>query len=136
MIPLWASFPTQIEADLQSVYGRRIAEWHRGDMTSRELLSLLNNLPERSAFKGAVRGAPFGVAYEWSAQEYREAALARQLAPIDGESGDMQVSKPLYESYFSPVERVVIELKQTADAHRAEKARKFIFDGALGEAVN
>ena len=136
VMPIWASFPNQIEADLQSVYGRRIEEWHRGEMSSRELLSLLDNLPERSNYKGAVRGAAYGVPYDWSPAEYREAALARQLAPIDGESGDMQVSKPLYESYFSPVERVVIELKQTADAHRAEKARRFIVNGALGKAVN
>jgi hypothetical protein len=132
-MPLVASFPHQIEADLQSVYGRRIAEWHRGDMSSRELLALLENLPERSSYKGAVRGAAFGVDYEWSAEEYREAALARQLAPIDGENGDMQVSQMLYESYFSPVERAVIEMKQATDAHRAEKARRYIFKGLLGE---
>ena len=45
----------------------------------------------------------------------------------------MQVSRMLYESYFSPVERAVIEMKQATDAHRAEKARRYIFKGLLGE---
>jgi hypothetical protein len=102
-------------------------------MTSRELLSLLDNLPERSSYKGALRGAAFGVDYEWSTSEYREAAVARHLAPLDSENGDMQVSRMLYESYFSPVERAIIEMKQTTDAHRTEKARRYIFKGLLGE---
>lgn len=131
-IALWRLFPTQIEADLQQFYnGRRIAEWHRGEMSSRELLALLNGLPDRSKYKGAFRGYQFGVDYEWAPEEYRQAAIARQQAPLN-DDGDMSVSKMLYEAYFSPVERLAMETKQQREADRVDRARKFVHAGMLG----
>jgi hypothetical protein len=100
-------------------------------MSSRELLELLDGLPDRSKYKGAVRGAPFGVEYEWAPEEYRDAALARQLAPLN-DDGDMSVSKMLYEAYFSPVERMLLETKQQRDSDRIDNARRFIQGSALG----
>lgn len=45
------NWPNQIESDLQRYYQLDIADWHRGDMTSRRLLSLLDGLPDDSAYK-------------------------------------------------------------------------------------
>ena len=52
---IWRLFPAQIESDLALHYGRSIGEWHRRDftMSSRELLVLLDGLPETSKFKEA-----------------------------------------------------------------------------------
>lgn len=51
---VWRLFPTQIESDLRiHCHGLRIADWHSGRLSSRELLVLLNGLPEDSEFKKA-----------------------------------------------------------------------------------
>lgn len=53
-IKLWRLFPNQIASDLQiHCHGRHIREWHQGRMSSRELLELLDGLPETSKFKEA-----------------------------------------------------------------------------------
>lgn len=52
-IKLWRLFPNQIASDLQAHYRRHIREWHQGQMSSRELLELLDGLPETSKFKEA-----------------------------------------------------------------------------------
>lgn len=100
-------------------------------MTSRELLTLLEGLPETSRYKGALRALPYGLQYEWAPEEYRAAALARQLAPLN-EDGDMTIPRPLYESYFSPVERMKIEAEQEREATRLERGRNFVLGNMLG----
>lgn len=91
-------------------------------MSSREFLALLDGLPAKSRYKGALRGVPFGLDYEWAPEEYRAAALARQLAPLNAE-GDMEVSRMLYESYFSPVERWAMDAKQKAAQENSQGAK-------------
>lgn len=44
-------WPKQIEADLQREYRIDIADWYRGDMSSRRLLVLLDELSENSGYK-------------------------------------------------------------------------------------
>jgi hypothetical protein len=128
---VWRLFPNQIESDLELHYGLSIGEWHRGEMRSRRLLVLLNGLPDRSKFKGALRGYPFGVDYDWAPEEYRAAAVARQQAPLNND-GDLTVTRKVYEGYFSPVERKLLEDKQQADSELIDKARKHIRAGAYG----
>jgi len=52
-IRTWRLFPTQIESGLAMYSPRRIAEWLKPDFTlsSRELLVLLDELPDTSKFK-------------------------------------------------------------------------------------
>ncbi len=97
-------------------------------MSSREFMALLDGLPAKSRYKGALRGAPFGLEYDWAPEEYRDAALARQLAPLNSD-GDMQVSRPLYEAYFSPAERSAIEAKQKADKENRQGAKSAFRSG-------
>lgn len=56
---LWCQFPRQIASDLSRFHHRRIAEWHAGDMSSYELLELLEYMPDEGAFKTAVRGGEY-----------------------------------------------------------------------------
>jgi hypothetical protein len=129
-LSVWMLFPTQIETDLKAHYpGCSIGQWHRGEMSSRELLVLLNGLPDRSRFKGALRGRPFDVDYDWAPEEYRAAAVARQQAPLNKE-GDLTLTRKVYESYFSPVERKLLEDKQRAESDLMAKARNHIRAGA------
>jgi hypothetical protein len=121
-------FPTQIEADLALHYGCSIGDWHRGTMSSRRLLVLLDGLPDRSRFKGAVRGRPFNVDYDWAPEEYRAAAVARQQAPLN-KDGDLTVTRKVYEAYFSPVERTILEARQQADSEMAAKGRNHVRRG-------
>jgi len=97
-------------------------------MSSRELLVLLDSFPDESRFKGALRGHRYGLAYEWSAQEYRTAAFIRQQAPLSA-SGDMTVTRPLYEAYFSPLERLIMDAQQQADVSAKTKARNHVLVG-------
>lgn len=48
---LWRLLPTETEAALSRYHRRRIRDWHRGEMSSRELLALLTDLPESSTFR-------------------------------------------------------------------------------------
>jgi hypothetical protein len=52
-ILVWRQFPTQIESDLQIYCKRKIVEWHRRSLSSRELLVLLAGLPDVSKYKEA-----------------------------------------------------------------------------------
>ena len=128
-IAKWRLFPGKLRADLQHHYGRHIRDWHTGEMSSSELVDLIDGLPETSSYKGALRGWRHGVEYEWAPEEYRAAAVARQLAPLD-DDGDMAVTRALYEAYFSPVERAKIEAKQQQDANAVAEARAHVLRGA------
>ena len=131
-IALWRRFPKQIATDLRAHYhDARIEQWHRGEMSSYELVDLLAGLPDHSRYKGAIRGLPFGVDYEWSEAEYRAAALVRQMAPLN-DDGDMPVTRPLYEAYFSPVERAQLEAQQEQEDTRRKTASDWVLASALG----
>lgn len=71
---MWRQYPTEIAFDLSFEHKRHISEWHRGTMSSRELLELIEPLPARSAFKTALRKG------DWSDEEYRQARLVNELA--------------------------------------------------------
>lgn len=111
----WVSrFPTEIEADLQREYGRRIAEWHRypkrvngSAMSSRELLSLIAHLSPESSFKIAL--GPDG----WSDNQRVAASAANDLMRLlhtshvagGGESYDFQI-------FLSPLERHELAMEE------------------------
>ena len=57
----WSHYSKEIACDLRHFYpGTHIKQWHQGEMSSRELLELLDGLPDEGAndpswFKIAVR---------------------------------------------------------------------------------
>ncbi len=75
-------FPTKIEADLQRQYRCDVALWHRGELSSRKLLSLLENLVDPSACRMDPRW-PLGRDQLWpeavriAAETHKELALLR-----------------------------------------------------------
>ena len=81
-------FPHEIEADL-AFRGIDIADWHKGIMSSRRLLALIENLPDDSAFKRATREG------DWGFDEYLQAGLLNEVrllridqAAINGQKMD------------------------------------------------
>lgn len=122
-IGLWKWFPRQIRADLRAHYhGVDIGQWHRGEMNSAELIDLLEELPDASRYKGALRGYPYGVKYEWADEEYRQARIAKELAAAHSADGDLTMGRD-YTAIFSPVERLVIEAQKKAMATNVSGAR-------------
>lgn len=49
------AYPQQIESGLAQYYHRDVGEWHRGELSSRKLLILLNGMPSDSWFWSTVR---------------------------------------------------------------------------------
>lgn len=74
---IWRQFPKQIASDLSQYHHRRIAEWHSGMMSSYELLELLEFMPERGAFKTALRQD------EYSEEEQVWRHVANKLSRIE-----------------------------------------------------
>ncbi len=78
VLATWRKYPTEIAYDLSVVHHRHIGEWHRGEMSSRELIELIEPLPCcTSAFKIALRGGDWCIHEYTAARAANEAALAR-----------------------------------------------------------
>jgi hypothetical protein len=108
ILDLWTSFPRQIAAGLRAHYhGAYIRQWHSGEMSSRELSELIDNMPDESEYKRALAGYPFGVERDWSRMEY---LTARQVAEIAASRGGVD-----YTGLSSPVE-VAVETMKAANA--------------------
>lgn len=73
---LWRQYPKQIASDLSQFHHRRITEWHDGTMSSYEMLELLEFMPDKGAFKTALRGG------EYSEQEITWRHIANELARL------------------------------------------------------
>lgn len=65
-------FPREIEADLL-FRGIDIGEWHRGEMSSRRLLCLIDALPDDSAYWRERRDG------DWSWEQYMTATLINEV---------------------------------------------------------
>ena len=76
---IWSQYPREIASDLSQYHHRRIAEWHSGEMSSYELLELLEFMPDRGAFKTAVRGGDWDEEQEVWAQIANELAILRAV---------------------------------------------------------
>lgn len=75
MIPWLRTFPTEIEYDINHLWpGHDIAEWWRGEMSSRRLALFLDHLPETSATMMAAHET------EWPQANYLLAYIGDQLA--------------------------------------------------------
>lgn len=74
---MWRQFPRQIASDLSRFHHRRIAEWHSGEMSSYELLELVEHLPETGAYKAALRRGGYTVDQAMIAELFNETARFR-----------------------------------------------------------
>lgn len=107
---LWRQYPRQIASDLSQYHHRRIKEWHDGAMSSYELLELLEFMPERGAFKTAVRG------FEFSGDEKVWAQIANELAVL--RAGYMPKVKG--EEYGSTIFYSPSKLRELAEQAEAQ----------------
>lgn len=116
-------FPREIEADLL-FRGIDIGDWHRGEMSSRRLLVLVDALPDDSRFCTERRDG------DWSAKEYLDAAIVNELrllradqAAIHTENkmdvnlvespGQVQKEEELHEKAQAVRSRIMSELTAT-----------------------
>lgn len=73
----WRWFAREIEADLAIYTRRSIKEWLRGEMTSRELLVIIDGLPDAGSFKRwGFRGG------DWSEAEYIAAETHAEIGRL------------------------------------------------------
>lgn len=72
-------------------------------MSSRELLELLECMPEESEYKRALDGYPYGVERDWTRVEY---LAARHVAEIAASRGTFDP-----EGLVSPVEQAITAMK-------------------------
>lgn len=59
---IWRQYPKQIANDLSRYHRRQIREWHDGDMSSYDLLTLLEFMDDEGALKAALRGGEYSEA--------------------------------------------------------------------------
>lgn len=107
------AYPHEIEADL-AFRGIDIADWHRGDMSSRRLLVLLEGLPEGSLFKTALRDG------DWGLDEYIQAGVLNELRLLRTDQAAVNGHKMEVSFVESPAQ---IERRQeTEREHEAQRA--------------
>jgi hypothetical protein len=100
---IWRQYPTEIEADLLE-RGTDIADWHQGTrhprgwlvLSSRRLLVLLAHLPERSAFKTALRDGDWPIDTQIAAETHKELA--------EFHAGHRPEGEREYSAFISPVQ--------------------------------
>jgi hypothetical protein len=108
-IPLWATFPKQIEASLRAHYHDcNIGQWHSGELSSRELLVLLEAMPDDSEYKLARAGYPYGVEKDWTPMRYLAARLVAETAIQASTSFDPT-------GLVGPVEQAVVDMKAAGE---------------------
>jgi len=111
-------YPHEIEADL-AFRGIDIADWHRGDMSSRRLIALLQHLPDDSAFKKSHREGDWGFnEYMWAGIVNEVRLLRSDQAAINGQKMDISLIE-------SPA--------QLEQKHELEKVREVQRAGILAQ---
>lgn len=127
---IWLLAPTAIEADLRREYpGVRIADWLRGDMTSREFIVLVEHLTDESDFKTSAP-QPFGRDGDWSeamkiaAKTHEELALNRASKYVGGDN------EYIPEVFIAPPERLAA-WRQAQEDLRASLDLERLLSGAI-----
>ena len=93
-------YPTQIEADLEREYGRDILDWYRGELSSRKLLVLLEELSDNASLKKEFSESGWPEWVQILAEIHKEDALNR--------AGKYAGTKHAYEvkTFVPPKERL------------------------------
>jgi hypothetical protein len=125
----WVLYSTEIEADL--LPGTNIHDWHRGTLdrfgaltlSSRRLLVLLAKLPEKGAYKTALRGGYISTAELVPQEIYNE--LARLRSAYYAVNGG-EVYEPF--QFVEPVARLQQVMDEAAEEEDAEEGTETMFD--------
>lgn len=133
-VALWCRWPNEIEADLR-FRGVRIADWHQGTrdergalvLSSRQLLNLVQRLPESSEFKTNAPH-PFGRDGDWTELQKIAAETHNELAAYRASKYAGTEYEYAYTTFLSPKERWDRMVEETAQQEFQEGA----FDGLLG----
>jgi len=124
---IWRQYPTEIEADLLA-RGIDIADWHQGTrhprgwltLSSRRLLGLIENLPELSAFKTALRDG------DWPTDTQILAEMHKELANFH--AGHRPEGEREYSTFVSPVEHRKRYAEQMAEAEFGAQQLDVLYD--------
>jgi hypothetical protein len=73
---LLGDYAVELEADLRREYNVDIADWYRGKLSSRTVLSLVSQLSEQSSFR---------LAHDWPLQGHLMAALINEIRAMRGD---------------------------------------------------
>ncbi len=123
---IWSQYPREIASDLSQYHHRRIAEWHSGEMSSYELLELLEFMPDKGAFKTAVRGGDPDEEQEVWNQIANELAIIRAV----------QAPKVKAEEYGSRIRYSPSKLKAlVAEAEEQTEVRETFYSFAARPGV-
>lgn len=102
VITLLRGFPTELESDIAHFYpGRSVLEWWRDEMSSREFMVLVNQLPDKSAFGKARREG------DWTEDQYIQADQNNELRRLRYQQASLvgaKMRKP--DLLLSPRQRV------------------------------
>jgi hypothetical protein len=158
-LQVWRLFPTLIEAELKHHYpGCSIGQWHRGEMTSRELLVLLRELPDDSKWKeriertyrvvekleGPNKGQLFlrpalgepepgvEVIAEYVDWPFDRKLLARNTSEIASMRADGRDYDPDMTGLIEPLRKILDDHESQREARRVSRARRHIDAGLLG----
>jgi hypothetical protein len=107
------NFPREIEADLL-FRGVDIHDWHRGKMSSRRLLALIDALPDDSAYWRERRDG------DWSEKEYLDGILVNEIRLLRADQAAIAGTEMKVNLVKSPAERE--EKKAEEDKFHAARA--------------
>jgi hypothetical protein len=154
---LWRRFPTQIEADLRiHCHGLRIADWHQGRMSSRELLVLVHGLPDTSKYKEAAQRTLRVVLYcgegehkgklfltpaigkpsrdvvtiaeyiDWTFEQKLLARNAREVASMRNDGRDTQ---PDLTGLIEPLQQILLDRERRIEEQKRTGVQRHIHAG-------
>lgn len=118
---VWRQHPTEIEADLSEYHGRSIKEWHRGTMSSRELLVLVRHLKDGSAYKTALRDGKWPEFMQILADLHKEVSLLRGVH-VSGD-GEYELHR-----FVDPSEREALHLEQVEAQQFLDEATDDLYE--------
>lgn len=106
-------FPKEIEVDLLRD-GFDIHDWHRGTMSSRRLLLLIDTLHDKSEFRRALRKG------DWSDEEYINAGVLNELKLMRVDQASINGQDMPYQLLESPAQ--IAESARVAEERRAVRS--------------
>lgn len=114
---VWSQWPTEIEADLAD-RGHDIMDWHRGAMTSRRLLVLLDNAPDTGPYMRARRDGRQSRGERVREETFNEIALLRAaFYAVNGDDSDVYEPTILVDP-IDELERARLQAMDDAEQER------------------
>lgn len=118
---MWRQHPTEIE-DLFLSKDLDIADWHRGDISSRRLLVICKHAPEESDYATALRDGDYPEWVQMIKEIHKEIALYRASKYIGGDN------EYIPQVFLSVPERIEHFGREAAESEFIEEARGLFSD--------